>query len=424
MASNSEVWRNVGPGPRWGLRFMAWVFGVLPPVIGYALAIGTAWILMMHANPPRFAVLAAMRRMGLRHPWLQVWGVYASFAKLLADRWYIYRGELQVSATFGGEARESQAFVDAVATGEPLVLLGNHLGAMELATAALSGMGRPVKGVLVADEGASPLLALVGDPGQGVQRQGDTITIDGSPRAGLKLLGALRRGEALAFKADRVLPGSDPAKWQTVDFFGEPRPFPRGPAEIARLARARVFAVSVFRVGRGRMQIWTDDLGVASDASETVRLFAAATERQALRAPQQWFNFYPAWPVDDVDLRWLPDSVPPVHRVALRALSGAVAVLVASVLLAPLQGLPTRQIATLVAPVGLASWLSFGVVGAGLWGGVEDRWGRLNDTGRACVLLVPLFSSLVAWALVGGLAGLGSFVVSAWVGARVALRAR
>ena len=303
-------WRAASSGPAWGLRFLQWAFARLPIRAAYVLVIGLAPIWFAHYNRPRMAVVRAMRRMGLRFPTWRALGAYAAYTFNLVDRWYVRAGRLTPRLEGGLDALDR-----ALADPSALVLLGSHCGSLEMAGALLASQPRPVRAVALPDPSARQLLDGVGDSSQTVGGDRSTIVADGSMRAGLQVLGALRRGEVVAIKADRFIPGSAARDRVTITLFGEPAELPRGPAEVVRLTGARAYAASVFRVGPGRYQVLGEEIDTRDgDPERILEGYARILERHLRSRPDQWFNFFPFWEGDAAPLEQLPETVPPGMR--------------------------------------------------------------------------------------------------------------
>lgn len=397
----SFAWRVPGGGPTRGLRFLYWAFRFLPLRLGYLLVIGLAPIYFLHFNRPRHAMVRAMRRVGLRRPWWAALKAYCAYVLLLVDRHYAREGRLDVTVQRGPGGAELDQMVGRPG---PLVLLGSHCGALEIAARAVEAQGRPLRAVAFRDEGARRLLAGVGDPGVAVGDH-ETIAADRTVAAGLRILGALRRGEVIAFKADRVLPGSRRQDRLLVPLFGELAELPSGPAEIVRLARAQALVVHVFRVGPGRYEVVAERLDTSSgDADAIVRSWAQGMEREVLRHPEQWFNFYPFWPSDAAELAWLPEKIPPGTRVAFPAVVGALFSVAVSVVLLAMGGATMAGLRPLARGALLWAFAASlaGSIGFGLAGAAVDRMGRRNTAARFCAVVCPFLATAAAL-LPGGL---------------------
>lgn len=357
----APAWRATPSGTARGLSILNFLLARVPVRVAFVLVWPLVLMWFIHYNRPRIAVQRAMRRMGKRFTLTSALRAYFEYAFTLVERFYLMAGRLRPSVaqdTGGGV----QAIEAAVAEDGPLIFLGGHCGALEFGSVALESLGRPVRPVGVADPGAGALLQGVGDPSRGIGGSLSTIVADGTVRSGLKMLKALRAGEILCFKADRVLPGSEDQS-VSVPFFGEAVSFPRGPLRIALTARARVMVVSVFRQGTGRYRIVADPLDLSSrDADALTADFAALLEQQVRGQAHQWFNFYPYWPSDVAATDAHPEIVPLTARAAEHSLWAAVA---ASTSLLGLDrhlgdsliwGLTGEGAARLVGGVGAISW--------------------------------------------------------------------
>jgi predicted LPLAT superfamily acyltransferase len=389
-------------GPAWGLRFLKWAFDRLPLKGAYVLVIGLAPIWFLHYNRPRYGVVRAMQRMGARFPWWAALRAYGSYTLSLVDRWYVRAGRAEPIL----ERENEEAIEAAVADRTPLVYLGSHCGSLDIAGPRVARLGRRVRAVALPDPEARQLLDGVGDPSEEVDGCSATIIADGSARAGLRMLKALRAGEILALKADRFLPRSAPKDRIRVPFFGEEIELPCGPAEMVRRTGSSAQAISVFRTGPCRFAMLADPLDVEGKDAEGICLsYAAALERQVGSRPDQWFNFFPYWPADREALAHLPETVPPGMRAGSWAIRGA---LVTAVLV----GLLGLADAGAAAWAGVQGGLLAAILGMSL-GAAVDRHGERNAVARATAVLGPVFAAglpLVALAPLGALALLKAIV--------------
>ena len=320
MSGSSEAWRSTAAGPDWGLSTLSWLFARLPLRIGYMLCLPMVVFWFMHYNVQRCAVVMAMRRFGRPWPLLWAFGVYLNYAFTLTDRHYWRAGRLDLVMEPTDRAFLERCFDDP----KPLVVLGSHCGALELAVPVLEARGRIIRAVARQDPGASALLQGVGDSAAAVGEATVPILADGSLETGLEVLRSLRAGEVLTFKADRVLPGTDPAAAVEVQVCGGSVLLPRGPAEVVLLGKARALSMSVFRVGAGRFHVEANLLPTdGHSAEQLLQSYASGLGDAMGRFPLQWFNFYPYWVGDAQALADLPATVPPLMRAGRYGLRGA-----------------------------------------------------------------------------------------------------
>ncbi|GEM_PF-2102362 len=422
------TWRATPSGTPLGLRVLDSLLRFLPLRVAEVLVWPLVLMWFIHFNHPRIAVQRAMQRMGRRPTLWYALRAYFAYSAVLVERWHLMSGRLRPTLDREGSTG-IEIIEQAVAGDGALVFLGGHCGALEFGSVALEELGRPVRPVAVADPGAGALLSGVGDPAKGIGGQSSTIVADGTVRSGLKMLKALRAGEILCFKADRVLPGTDDETVE-VPFFGERVPVPRGPVRIALTARATAVVVSVFRVGVARYRVVADPLDLdGRDPDEVTARFVALLEEQIANQPHQWFNFYPYWSSDAAVVAEHPEEVPLSARAAEHALWGAVAASTALLGLDAVLGdsllwaLPAGALAErVVAGLGAVSWgMAAGVIAGGtgiLVGGEKSLHGRRNLRAHAAAWAAPLVA--VAGPLLLGAGLLQAATAQGWAAAAVA----
>lgn len=404
-APQGAAWRLASSGPAWGMRFLAVAYRILPLRLGQYLIWGMTWGWFQHFNRPRASVIRAMERMGRPRPYWAAYRVFLNYGFMLVERFYTYSGRITLNIDRGPRAAASaKVMEEASKQPGPLVVLSSHCGAVEHTASVLEGLGRNVRAVAVKDHGAATLLAGVGDPSVRLGA-GRTIVADGSMKAGLTMLKALKKGDILAFKADRPLPGATDAEIAEVSLFGSPALLPLGPAKLICAAKARAVVISVFRTGRASYIALADHLDTSSrDPRTIVAAYAAIQERHLREFPDQWFNFYPFWPEDAPTVNALPETVPPALRGAEPATVATYASVLGLGLLGYLAAIPGADVLLSGWPaIGLA--LLFAGVAAGLtaWaGGSVDARLRFNGTALAATGIAGLVASGVVALLAPG----------------------
>jgi KDO2-lipid IV(A) lauroyltransferase len=193
--------------------------------------------------------------------------------------------------------------------GKALILIGMHFGAIEVpGIFAIHHMHRLV----------SPMETIANAR---VQRYifstRDTIGIKivTLEDAGVELLAALRRNEAVGLVADRDLTG----RGIEVELFGARTKIPAGPVLLAAETGAPTYMSAVRRVGPGRYRGRVRQLPPPAGANRRERSRAMAHEEARLfeqfiiDAPEQWLAlFHPIWP--DLELRDAKLAQPEVHE--------------------------------------------------------------------------------------------------------------
>lgn len=112
----------------------------------------------------------------------------------------------------------------------------------------------------------------------------------------------LEAGEWLFIAGDRI-PLSGEERTVTVDFLGRPAQLPIGPYMLAKVLQCEVQLMFSYRKNRKvlfevvpfakQVVIARKDGGASINAY--AQQYASELEKQAAKAPLQWFNFYPYW---------------------------------------------------------------------------------------------------------------------------------
>jgi lauroyl/myristoyl acyltransferase len=185
------------------------------------------------------------------------------------------------------------AVAQAFGSGQPVIFVGLHFGAIEL----------PALFLAARVGGAVAPMETVGDAALQdwfVRTRGSAgVRIVGLREARRELLAALREGTSVGLVGDRDLTGGG----LPVTLFGAPATLPLGPAMLAVESGAPLFVTGVRRTGIGRYRGRVDPVAVPAEGSRRERVtaamagLAAAFERIVASAPEQWWAvFFPIWP--------------------------------------------------------------------------------------------------------------------------------
>ena len=176
---------------------------------------------------------------------------------------------------------------EALATGRGALLVGPHLGGLELAGAYLAALGYPVTSVAedIAADLDAVMRALREATGMRVLSRRDGAV--GAHRA-------LERGEVLAVVADRLIGG----RGLTVPFGTGHRRVPIGPARFALRRRAPLIVGALVHQADGiRPYRMICEAVVAPEGTveDLTGRLAAAMARLVERHPDQWYVFQDEW---------------------------------------------------------------------------------------------------------------------------------
>jgi KDO2-lipid IV(A) lauroyltransferase len=182
----------------------------------------------------------------------------------------------------------------ALQSGNPVIIVGLHYGAIELPVTILSGF--------VGHSVTAPM-ETVGDPALAAwfaeSRRHVGVNIIPIKDARRALLSALRRGESVGLVSDRDLSGSG----LPVPFFGHPAPIAAGPGFLALETGVPIYAAAARRTGTGTYAARLIHVPEPGPGPRRERLTAYTTsiarafESIVADAPEQWWGaFHPIWP--------------------------------------------------------------------------------------------------------------------------------
>jgi len=302
--SNSEHWSDIGEvGFIWGMRFLfflyrylgSWAFTViLQPVVLYYF---------VKHKVARQSSKEFLRRIhsakGLENPsWFDVYQHLLAFSQSIVDKLGVWAD----SSVFDPvDFPNRKILLDQLETGRGAVLLGAHLGNMEVCRGLFRANRRHKLNVLVNTKHADMFNKLLKE----LDLQADLELIEVSqisPATAIRLADCIERGELIAILADRVPVGSQ-GRSREVQFLGDRALFPDGPFILASLLKCPIYTIFCTRSDRGyviRCERFSDMIRLprlTRDAAlqKYVERFAKVLEENALRDPLQWFNFYPFW---------------------------------------------------------------------------------------------------------------------------------
>ena len=199
------------------------------------------------------------------------------------------------------EPEEEKRLFEFVETRRGCLLIGSHFGNLEYSRGIAQRHPEVTINVLIYDQHAQKFAALLaqGDPDS---RMNLIQVTDVDLNLALKLKEKVQRGEWVVIAGDRV-PVGDSERVAEADFIGDAARFPIGPYVLATLLQCPVFLIHCFRLdGDYRLvyEIFADEIGAdrksrKQDYESSAQKFATALEKQVIRAPLQWFNFYDFW---------------------------------------------------------------------------------------------------------------------------------
>jgi KDO2-lipid IV(A) lauroyltransferase len=216
--------------------------------------------------------------------------LFRNFACTFSDLLSVNRQTTAAQQRYVHRVWGEERLKTALASGRGIIAATAHLGNWDLAGRLLASYGKIVH-VLVAPEQQAAIQRLL----RGArQPAGLRFVNNDAPGGFMQLLMALRRGEVVAFQADRATHHRSDG---TAMFFGAPALFPSAPMTLAAAAQVPVLPCFCLMRSDYRYDIFVDEPLTVSRHGEAVALqhMARILECYIAMAPDQWFNFYDVW---------------------------------------------------------------------------------------------------------------------------------
>ncbi len=210
------------------------------------------------------------------------------------------------------EFPDREAFDRQLASGRGAVLIGSHLGNLEMTRALASRERRAVINAIVYTDHARRFNEALAQANADYHVRLIQVSRVG-PDTAIVLKEKIDRGEVVVIVGDRTPPAEGGAgrSVSEVEFLGQPAPFAHGPFILASLLECPVFLFFCLREGE-RYRIYCEpfaDRIVLPRSERMPRLrdylqqYAHRLEAYCLKAPYQWFNFYDFWRRDTHDAK-------------------------------------------------------------------------------------------------------------------------
>lgn len=280
-----------------GLKLVHWIAmavgrGPARAVVGFV----AFWYALTDARSRKYS-REWLTRTGQASGWWAVYQHILRFAHAALDRIFLVSSGTE---TFSFERTGNEYLVDLAQSKRGAMLMGAHLGSFEAMRAGATGESFPIN-IVGHIENARMINALLAEVSHGKSNV-RVIHVGTDPVAfALKVRERLAEGEMIAILADRV--GLND-KQVVVDFFGAPAAFPTGPFLLAATMRVPVYLVFGLFFEPNRYCLFcepfADPLVLPRESRQealqaAVQRYARRLEAYAMKAPDNWFNFYDFW---------------------------------------------------------------------------------------------------------------------------------
>ena len=314
------LWRKVFPmrdeqhwsklserGSASGLRIVAGCYRLLGERAVRALLYPVVAYFLMTSGKARRASLDYLRRVQsqgatqVRGGWRGSFRHMLEFAQSGLDKLAGWLGDFD-----GGrvEFPDRAAFDQLLASGRGAVLIGSHLGNLEM-TRALASRERAavINAIVYTDHARRFNEALAQASGDFHARLIQVSRV--GPDTAILLKEKIDRGELVVIVGDRTPPEEGGAGRSVSDaqFLGAPAPFAHGPLILASLLECPVYLFFCLREGE-RYRIYCEHFAERIELPRRERQprlraylqqYAQRLEAYCMQAPYQWFNFYDFW---------------------------------------------------------------------------------------------------------------------------------
>jgi len=303
----SQHWAKMSEaGALAGLRTMVWIHAhlgrfafsvVLVPVMAYFL---------VRRSAARQASRDFLRRVKREYPGsLKGNGsLWLSFRHFLAFGESLLDGviaSMRPPTEFHMEPGERELHADLAQSSQGILLIGSHFGNLAYSRSIAQNHKNLVVNILLYEQHAANFTTILADASPTSRLNLIQVT-DLDLELALRLKEKVQHGEWVVIAGDRV-PIRAGDNTCSATFFGETAKFPIGPYVLAKLLGCPVYLLHCFRT-QGQYHVGIELFQNEITASRRnrrrsynneVQKFATALERQVIREPLQWFNFYDFW---------------------------------------------------------------------------------------------------------------------------------
>lgn len=293
----------------WGMQFLLQVylwFGrqilqiFLYPVVSYYWLINRLGRQASRQYLQRIS--AYLPELGLNGSYYDSYRHFLSFANAIIDKLAVWSGSVTLQDI---DYHGREAIVEHLKQGRGVLILGSHLGNMELMRAIANLRKDVTVNVMVHTKHAEKFNTLLNR--QASANRVNLIQVTSTNAATAVLLqDKIDAGELVVIAADRT-PVTGLDRVCRANFLGEPAWFPQGPFILASLLKCPVYTLFCLK-HQQRQTIYfdwfSDCISLPRKQRETalqkcVQEYADRLQRYCLKEPLQWFNFYDFWQAGD-----------------------------------------------------------------------------------------------------------------------------
>lgn len=289
-----------------GLRFLILIYNVFGRFVFNVILVPVMAYFFVRRSSARQSSMDYLRRVKTAHPeslpdqsiGLLSFRHFLTFGHSLLDKYIAWS---QTPTDIAMDPEDEKMLFALVSSGKGCLVIGSHFGNLEYSRGISVRHPELVINVLLYDQHAENFSSLMEDA-KTESRMNLIQVTDMDIALAFTLKEKVQRGEWVVIAGDRV-PVGEGARTSSASFFGGKAEFPVGPYVLANLLHCPVYLMHCFladddyHVGveffEDNFQIDRNNRQQAYD--KATQKFANALERQVVRYPLQWFNFYDFW---------------------------------------------------------------------------------------------------------------------------------
>jgi predicted LPLAT superfamily acyltransferase len=291
----------------WGMRFLLRVYLIFGRTLLQMFLYPVVIYYWLTNRAARHASLAYLNRLAQFAPTLQLHGNalssyrhFISFANAIIDKLAAWSGALSCNdVRYVGK----EALLADISTGQGVVLLGSHLGNLEISRVIADQHKAVNINVLVHTKHAQKFNELLNSSSDNSHLNLIQVT-DITAATAMLLSDKIAAGELVIITADRT-PVSSQHRVSSASFLGAEALFPQGPFILAGLLKCPVYTLFCLKQHNTyviHFEHFSDNLSFPRATRDqalqvVIQRYADRLQCYCLKAPLQWFNFFDFWRV-------------------------------------------------------------------------------------------------------------------------------
>ena len=303
----SQHWSTVKEaGAMKGLRFLILIYNTFGRFIFNIILVPVMAYFYIRRTEARRASRDYLQRVKSAYPqslpnqpisWLS-FRHFLTFGHSLLDKYIAWSQSL---TDISMDPDEEKMLFKLVSSGKGCLVMGSHFGNLEYSRGISARHPELVINVLLYDQHAENFSALLKDA-KSESRMNLIQVTDIDISLALTLKEKVQRGEWVVIAGDRI-PVGEGKRVCRANFFGGEASFPVGPYVLANLLHCPVYLMHCYLVEDDYhvgVEFFEDDFVVDRKNRQlgyekAAQKFASALEKQVIKYPLQWFNFFDFW---------------------------------------------------------------------------------------------------------------------------------